>query len=481
MTARDRLPFVLPDFTRITWTSERARAVWEPRVRKVSRAWAHTEWLSVAKGVRRACLTRMSAAQFHANSTEWSRHNVSALGLASEAAGRCGYSSTVTTARTGQPPVVCVGLSMFDDMADLKRAWDSGNQEQLGALLGYPACCRRFFRRVWVDDGQVDTTWHMGAATAGAILSGSRLEVAGPDACNILFRWVGVRSVPHLPCSFDCDGTVKLADTLREVAVEAGFSEEMTWTREMLSWPVEWSALHGIAEIRTPILKISTRTDATSRKFEVRRAGSSYPEQGATGLRFPYRVTGPGPTTQVFELRPPARAWQYSDNGFPSQASMDRAQAPLLDLVAHAIGDGGNVLDLGCGNAMLLKKIRGRVGNGVVPFGIDRQAQCIAHARTLLPEFASNFHVDDMFAAHDRWLARRQYRLALISVNRLFEVPQDRAKRFAEDIRQLCDSVVVYQYPSASAAHDLDAVANVFGWPVALRSPNAALVVGRTG
>ena len=35
---RDRLPHVLPDFTRVSWVSDRARAVWEPRVSRIGSA-----------------------------------------------------------------------------------------------------------------------------------------------------------------------------------------------------------------------------------------------------------------------------------------------------------------------------------------------------------------------------------------------------------------------------------------------------------
>jgi MoaA/NifB/PqqE/SkfB family radical SAM enzyme len=63
----------------------------------------------------------------------------------------------------------------------------------------------------------------------------------------------------------------------------------MDWLSEMLSWPFEWSSLHGIAEIRTPILKIAATTDAAAHKHTVQCKGDSYPEEGAAGVVFPYR------------------------------------------------------------------------------------------------------------------------------------------------------------------------------------------------
>jgi hypothetical protein len=64
----------------------------------------------------------------------------------------------------------------------------------------------------------------------------------------------------------------------------------MEWLTEILTWPVEWSALHGIAEIKTPVLKVSTNTDATALKYVVQRKGASYPVEGAHGLKFPYQT-----------------------------------------------------------------------------------------------------------------------------------------------------------------------------------------------
>jgi hypothetical protein len=62
----------------------------------------------------------------------------------------------------------------------------------------------------------------------------------------------------------------------------------MDWMLEILDWPVQWSALHGIAEIKTPVLKVSARTDATPVDYVVRRPGRARPREGARGLGFPY-------------------------------------------------------------------------------------------------------------------------------------------------------------------------------------------------
>ena len=101
---------------------------------------------------------------------------------------------------------------------------------------------------------------------------------------------MGARAVPHLPCSFSCRSTVDFANPLMALGRELGFAAEMEWLEEILNWPASWSALHGIAQVKTPVLKVSTRTDATAHEFVVRRPGARMPDEAAAGLVFPFRT-----------------------------------------------------------------------------------------------------------------------------------------------------------------------------------------------
>ena len=158
----------------------------------------------------------------------------------------------------------------------------------IGELLGYPACCRDFFRDVWVEHGMIDTTWPQ-AMNSGAA-EGGMIETPAAPETNVLWRWMGVRAVPHLPCSFSCEPTVELGKNFVQVGRDNGYEQEMDWLMEILSWPIEWSCMHGILELKTPIMKVSASTDATAGKHVVRLSGDAYPEQGAQGLNFPFLV-----------------------------------------------------------------------------------------------------------------------------------------------------------------------------------------------
>jgi SAM-dependent methyltransferase len=230
----------------------------------------------------------------------------------------------------------------------------------------------------------------------------------------------------------------------------------MDWLLEILSWPVEWSALHGIAEIKTPVLKVCTRTDATPSKYVIRRQGEAYPAEGAQGLTFAYRMARRPLLTQSMAFhrglanpvhaRPSRPAWYASDNGFPSVEAAERAHRPIVEMACTALsGRGGPVLDLGCGNGALLQRIHELVTD-VVPFGIDAAADRVEHARNLLPEFADHFIAGDMFESDEIWPAERRYALALLMPGRLLEAGAERAGRLSERLMAHCDQLLVYAY-----------------------------------
>ena len=62
-----------------------------------------------------------------------------------------------------------------------------------------------------------------------------------------------------------------------------GFDEEMDWLEEIVGWQFEWSALHGIAEVKTPLLRISSETDVTMERLTVRYMGAEYPHNEPSG------------------------------------------------------------------------------------------------------------------------------------------------------------------------------------------------------
>jgi len=185
----DRLDFSLPDFTRLSWVSDPAREVWEPRLQQITKAWLEIEWLSVADGVRRCGVTIVSPEEFVQQAGEWVKRGLNGLPVEIQGTSSSSYASTAVETELGKPFVFRVVVGLPRDVADFKEAWDETDDQKIGSLLGYPACCHEFFRQVWVEQGLVDTTWPMAAATTAASDGITALAVTGSPEANILWRW----------------------------------------------------------------------------------------------------------------------------------------------------------------------------------------------------------------------------------------------------------------------------------------------------
>ncbi len=292
----DLLDFTLPEFARISWVGDPAREKWGPRLQRITSAWLEIEWRAVVAGLRACSVTSVAPEKLPETAQEMARHGLAALPIAIEGV-LGGYTNVAQKPVLGAAFGYRVVAGKLEDVVAFQKAWDECDQEKIGSLLGYPSCCREFFHEVWVKHGLHDTTWPMAVGSSGEVPENRLLTVGGPPQANILWRWMGVRAVSHLPCASECQETMEHADRLIQVGRDSGFGEEMDWMLEILSWPVEWSALHGLAEIKTPVLKVSAATDATASKWTVRREGERYPAEGAKGLHFPYRLPHPPKVT----------------------------------------------------------------------------------------------------------------------------------------------------------------------------------------
>jgi SAM-dependent methyltransferase len=423
--AMERLDFELPEWTRVIWASAAARAEYEPRIGRATAAWTQIERLSVVEGVRPSALQILHPEGLPALSQWAAEHGLVVLVLGRESASDS-YRASGGPPEPGQPWKYRVAITRPEHAAEWHREWAANDDEAIGRLLGFPACCRAFFVRTWVNEQYRDTTWPMFVQSGGS--------AEGPPEANILLRWLGVRLVSHLPCSFTCDETVRLGRAMAEVGRARGYVAEVADIEEMLAWPVEWSALHGIAEIRTPVIKVSTRTDATAVEYRVSRPGSRYPELGARGLRAPYRAS---PLVQITATRSfarslePAREW--TDNGFGSYEAMRAAH----DVVLQAAPETGigSVLDLGCGNGALLDRF-GRRYPGAKLIGVEKDAD---RARRKVGR--ARIEVGDLL----EWDGD-DVDLALLMPGRLLEVGEEKRVRLLRWLHAHAGAILAYAY-----------------------------------
>jgi len=171
---------------------------------------------------------------------------------------------------------IVLGAEHVNAFATAYRHGDNATQAH---LLGYPPCCAQFFERVWVQERWMDTTWPMMQQ-----LPGWEDHVLRDPIVNMFWRYLGIRPVFHLPCSPRCSASWDLAPELWNLLP----LDVQEWMYAILRWPVEWSALHGIGELRTPISRTCFATDATAEKLTIEYHGTEYPVEGATGIKFPH-------------------------------------------------------------------------------------------------------------------------------------------------------------------------------------------------
>jgi len=277
-----RFDYRIKEFTRHSWRNPDMKKVWEPRFREARACIDELEWRSIVEGVR-SCALRAVAP----NDLQASRARLAPYGLIvtplEKIAAEDGYGSSLRAAHADERFNHWCAIGRVSNVRLIRSAHLSHDDEAVGQFLGYPPCCTRFHDLVRFEEGFMDTTWPMAQnTTQKRDISSAHIEIAEVSRCNVLLRWLGLKMVFHLPCCFDCPPTVEIADKLVEIALVEGFRQEIDWLEEMSAWPVEWSALYGLAEITTPVGTITTVTDATAERYRVSYRGGEISEGRGT-------------------------------------------------------------------------------------------------------------------------------------------------------------------------------------------------------
>ena len=283
-------------------------------------------------------------------------------------------------------------------------------------ILGFPECCVKFFNTYWTTEGWRNLTYP-------AIKD---KETRNHIYNNVLLRHLGVRPVFHLPCSFHCSESAQIGMKVYDLMEHIGFKREAVWSKELVAMPMEWTSLHGVAVLVTPIFKMVYNTDPLHSKATLHLLSDNYPEHGASGTRFPF--------TSI-------RSMKFF-NGFKTLGGMKQGHEFILTCLPDGIS--GRILNLGCGDGQLLQAIRGKNPHTVL-YGVDN-----AIKPNVELQIGDEYWIGNIFSWH--W--DLSFNLTMLAIQRLAEVEKDKADSLLSLIAMHSEKFLLYSYNGWS--HNVD-------------------------
>ncbi|MEL7034537.1 MAG: hypothetical protein AAFO04_02795 [Cyanobacteria bacterium J06592_8] len=269
---KDLLDFRLPPFVRLNWLNSSAEDKWLEPMQNAAQLWLQLEIRSVSAGLREVTLQEQADLNGFALPAELTAYPLPAL----------------DTELLGPPiadPVVIGRTSAVEKFTTL---WESSNSVEMGHLLGYPTCCVQHFQDVYQESRLWYAPW--------AWLQTERERILNYAVeTNILLSVLGFKLLPHIPCCPDCSASIELAQAYQGLVQSEQEQVSLEYLQEILTWPTLWSALHGIAEIKTPVFRISMDVAATGQRYQIQKQGQAWPLTGASGIRFPYQLKKSSP------------------------------------------------------------------------------------------------------------------------------------------------------------------------------------------
>jgi uncharacterized protein len=245
-------PFLLPEpGYRLVYSSAALQARWGAAVTAAQQATRRIGLVAAAAGVGGRPVTVIAPSRADA----WlARQEAVALGLAVRVLNQ-----------PGEPVRLAVGPA--SRMPGLDGDVTVPATDRCGAASGWPDA---------LGDGPADTS-------------------AFP---NVLLRGIGLDVLGHEPCSAGCPRERVLAEQRVSAAARAGVAglDELL---EVLGWSAEWTGLHGMAEVKTPVFRAVHPTSYTSGLRRARFHGTT-PAGSPAGLCFPFP---PSPARPLLQIR----------------------------------------------------------------------------------------------------------------------------------------------------------------------------------
>jgi len=274
--------------------------------------------------------------------------------------------------------VRCTALVTTPDACDaVSGVVASGDVEAIARCFGFPDCCARALATARAAG--VDPMLAMLARTDGLVA----------DA-HLLVSALGMGALRHLPCTPDCSPTReaigRFLATARAIDPSGG-----TWLQQVGAWPVHWSSVGGIAEVRTPYFRYHHPIGAgactvLANPRAARAAAPREPRFAEVIERLiPARAGAPLETLGL------PRDWHQA--GFDSPFALRARYAGLLWQWSSALrGGAGEVLHYPCGDGLLGEMVA-EINPRLHFLGIDDDPAVLVHARMRLPDPQHRFAI----------------------------------------------------------------------------------------
>ncbi|MEM1323168.1 MAG: radical SAM protein [Bacteroidota bacterium] len=108
-----------------------------------------------------------------------------------------------------------------------------------------------------------------------------------PMFTNTLLNNLGISLLPKHPHRFDCPQAQAYGAEVFSRIAQPGLDG---WLAEILRWPISYTSLYGIAEVKTPVFKLIHEAPYSAEVQRLEHHGTQFPTEGARGVHLPYQV-----------------------------------------------------------------------------------------------------------------------------------------------------------------------------------------------
>ena len=265
---------IKPQTKKLYWNKD-LESLWEPRFKRVRKLYNNAELATVIAGMRRVYVYHVNSQRFE-DSYEFLRKNGLVFFQTNKSGIYSGFSHKHLPVKEDEAFTLYGAAVKADDQEAGELFTQYSSEERtdhggIGELLGYPKCCTEFFNEVWPGTS-VDPIYEAAMKTLGATTVDDTVEVACHPYCNNMLRYFGIRITPHLTCSMQCKETIKWGEEWIEIMRQID-DEATDWMIELLSMPITWNVLKGVAVVDTPVFRGVTNSDGTLTKKVVNNLG----------------------------------------------------------------------------------------------------------------------------------------------------------------------------------------------------------------